>query len=183
MTRRGSRAGSSDPNGPRSWVLTVDKQHRLRLREEVASVVPWLPTDAGTIECLAMVGPAGGLVVSPADLPKEHAEVIIQLRSRQIGRQQVGSRIVEYARYAAATWPVPISWEAKARRYTLTLPEGARKLKLAPNRGERAVVFAAGEVLEVWRADEWVAYIRTLARDLDEVRDSAIDQLADENAT
>ena len=123
------------------------------------------------------------MVVSPADLLKEDAEVIIQLGSRQIGRQQVRSRIVEYARYAASTWPVSISWEAKARRYTFTLPEGARMLRLAPSRGERAVVFAVGEILEVWPADEWVAYIRTLARDLDEVRESAIEQLADENAT
>jgi hypothetical protein len=70
----------------------------------------------------------------------------------------------------------------ESNRFTFTLPEGARKLDIAPARGEKAVVFIAGEILEVWHAGKWVEHIRRLIATLDDLEESALESL-DERST
>jgi hypothetical protein len=54
------------------------------------------------------------------------------------------------------------TWEEKEGRFSVTLPAGARKMGLLPSKGSSAVVFVSGSIFEVWHADEWLAYLRSL---------------------
>jgi len=87
---------------------------------------------------------AKGLSKFPIDLPR------------------ISSNLADYARLATTTWPVTISREA-ASRYTLTIPEGIRKLRLVPDSEGLIVMHATGEVVELWPASAWADYVRKLA--------------------
>jgi hypothetical protein len=64
-------------------------------------------------------------------------------------------------------------------RYEFTLPEAARKLEIAPSRGDKAVVFATGEILEVWHVREWLEHVRAISGRLDELGERAIEAMED----
>jgi DNA-binding transcriptional regulator/RsmH inhibitor MraZ len=56
-------------------------------------------------------------------------------------------------RFLVSLWEVRIDGSRR-----LTLPEEARRLGLVPEKeGEYAVVWGAGEVLEVWSPERWLA--------------------------
>lgn len=107
-----------------------------------------------------MVGPYGGLLLSPRDLVEEHNEALRHLRGALVRRKEVASSRAEYARLLATTWEIPISRESG--RYSFVLPEEPRKLRIVPSEGEIVAVFGCGEILEAWPADAWIAHVRSL---------------------
>lgn len=50
------------------------------------------------------------------------------------------------------------------------MPEEPRLLGVAPATGEAAVVFVAWERLEIWRAEDWLTHVRSVARDEAQIR-------------
>ena len=164
--------------GPwQSQILKVDERARLRLPRQLATAVSWLASSHEDVSCLAMVGLKGGIVLCPLALLAARLELMTGLSSDQFRRTAAGSEILDYARYAATSWPVTISFEAKSSRYAFYLPEGARKLGLVPNNGERAVVFAAGEILEVWTAPDWIAYLRRVGGNIGRLEQAILQEL------
>lgn len=74
-------------------------------------------------------------------------------RRRILRWEQAGEPIAVFARLLAgggATWLYRVG-----DRYRFAIPEASRRLGLAPSAGEQAVLFACGEVFELWRGQDW----------------------------
>jgi hypothetical protein len=96
---------------------------------------------------LAGRGERGGIrLYSPAE--RERVEAAI--RDLDGGAETPDAGTLDLARWLGQTWEVSIE---KGGR--LILPEPPRKLGLAPNSGELAVVFLYGGILEIWTLEAW----------------------------
>ncbi len=60
-------------------------------------------------------------------------------------------------------WPLAFTFEPQAKRYTLTLPEGARQFGLLPGPEEKVVVFISGSIFEIWTRDHWLKNLTSQA--------------------
>lgn len=159
-----------------TWVLTVDDYNRLRLPADVELVVPWLGRGRDRVQGVASAGPAGGMRVAPqGSLESRVRPIEAALRAKGPQPHEPGSAWIAVARYAAMSWPLSVHVESS--RFTLTLPEKARKLRLVPGKKETAVVFAVGAILEIWTAEDWLIHIRSSARLLDELYEAALEEL------
>ena len=172
-----------NPGNPppyQTWLLTVEKGkgerpcHRIRLPREVGLLVTWLRAAVEPIECVCALGPAGGVVIVPATLVASSRRSLDSLISDRVSVPwEVSGPRFELARYFAHTWDLSV--QVDQSRFTLTVPEDVRKLGRAPSGGELAVVFAIGDILEIWRADAWCDHIRQVANSFNELRGSALD--------
>lgn len=73
------------------------------------------------------------------------------LAKRPLEINESSGRFADVVRYAAMSWPLTLDDQLR-----LTLPEDARKLGMLPGAGEQVVVFASGEVLELWSVEAWL---------------------------
>ncbi len=170
------RSGRPEPF--QMWVHTVEKANRLRLSHDLALVVPWLATETGRIECVCSAGAAGGVCIQPAKaIDATRRSLTTHLDRRASTPTDDASGWVALARFLATSWDVPIAIEPG--RFSLTLPEGARKLGLVPAKGQVAVVFAVAGIVEVWPAGEWVQHVRQSAASIDDLREAAFEELTD----
>jgi hypothetical protein len=178
MARGQKDALAATASAALTWVVRVTDESRVRFSLQAAAAVAWLAQEAGRTQCMATAGARGGLALSPVRAIPGHEDIVNALLRRPLTVQQASSALADYARFTAATWPVTVSRERS--RFSLTLPEEARKLRLAPSPAEFAVVFASGEILEIWPASDWVVHIREAARSLARLRERAREQVADE---
>lgn len=162
------------------WLRKVGDEgnsNRLRLPRAIGLVVPWLPTDSVSIDALAWIGASGGVAITP---PHEMNLLRRSLETRVAGRTATisdsGTAWLGLTRYLAASWPIPI--QAEQSRFSLTLPEDARKLGLAPLGGEHAVVFVANGIIEVWRADRWCEFMRQTTSSFEKMKLAAFEELS-----
>ena len=159
----GGRPSTSDlPGQPFVRLYTVEDAHRLRLADREltdGTLVPWLVPHQ-TADRIAVLGKRGGVAIrEPEDIEASLARL---QESGQLGDDQGGSRRADAARYLGSRWLLRFTWEEKEGRFSVTLPAGARKMELLPSKGGSAVVFVAGSIFEIWRADDWLAYLRSL---------------------
>ncbi len=170
------------PHRQAAWFLTVERQHRLRIPDAAKLVIPWLSSSPGSMKCVAFVGPVGGVVLAN-EKRLEALSKLVQghVKSRQVRVADAGTSWVALGRYLATSWTVTIGVESN--RFTLTLPEEARKLGLAPSAGQVAVVFALDGLLEVWPANAWLAHVRSSAESIDELRQAVINSLEEHSET
>ena len=174
--RRRKHEDSVHPVPFQAWFLTVEKQHRLRISRDAGLVVSWLDASSDRIECVAAVGPAGGICIGPASsIEPLRRSIVTNLGGRSATPRESGSAWVAVERYLATSWALSVSVEAT--RFSLTLPKGARKLRLAPSWGETAVVFATEAIVEVWPREAWCKHIRHSAAAIDELQEKAIEEL------
>jgi DNA-binding transcriptional regulator/RsmH inhibitor MraZ len=148
--------GRSQPEAP--WLLKVvkvDSRHRLFLPAGIADIVEWI--GSGGTECRAYAA-GGGVSLVPAARDELHGRLATSLSERRLTLDEVAVELGDVVRFAATSWPVSIDQQLR-----LTLPEDARKLRLLPGAGQRAAVFASGDVLEVWPADAWRRHVSALA--------------------
>lgn len=159
----GGRPSSSDPPGqPFVRLYTVEDAHRIRLADKEltdGTMVPWLVPHQSA-DRIAVLGARGGVAVRE---PKDVETSLARLQeSGQLGENQGGSRRTDTARYLGSRWLLTFTWEEKEGRFSVTLPAGARKMELLPSKGGSVVVFVSGSIFEIWRADEWLVYLRSL---------------------
>jgi hypothetical protein len=111
-----------------------------------------------SVEGIAVVGALGGVQILPQNgLFGRAQDLLSTALSDKDNAAQVdesGDRWARLARFIATCWPITIGVEAN--RFSFTIPEDIRKLELVPSYGGQSVVFAAGEILEVWRASDWL---------------------------
>lgn len=160
--------GKAQPGAPRALfrVVTVDDRHRLFLPAGIREVVSWLA--GGTIDCTAyVVGEGVGLV--PPDRDELRGRLDDVLTERRLKPDDAATRLGDLVRWAATSWPVSIDSQLR-----LTLPEDARKLGLLPQAGQRAAVFAAGDVVEIWPAEAWRRTMADLSRVLPRLAEEAL---------
>ena len=161
---RGQTQENSKKPAAQVWVRKVEGSHRIRIPGELALVVNWIPTGGGSVDCVARVAAAGGLQI----LAKQWFDERFETLNRHLAMtpplpEEAGAAWLPFVRSMATHWPCRLGSEAG--RYTLTLPEEARLLGVAPAAEEAAVVFGLGDLLEIWRRDDWVAHVRGAARD------------------
>src|SRR6266436_5053940 len=150
------------------WVLKVQTQHRVRIGKEIANWVNWLKPEKGFgTECVARLGPLQQVQF----LPKEREMLALEklkysLRAVPARADDVSTAWLDFARFAASGWKVTVKFESENGRFTFALPEAPRQLGILPSEGEHIVVFGTGEILETWRAPEWVRHISNLSANL-----------------
>lgn len=160
---RGLIAGPPGP--PVAKVYTLDLKSRLRLNgEELEGLVPWLCGE--TVERVAVPGPRGGVIVVS---PEAIADVLARLGPGDLQEDDAGSRRSDYARFLGMRWPLAFSFEPQAKRYTLTLPEGARQIGLLPGPEGKVVIFISGLIFEIWARDHWLENIKAQALTLSNI--------------
>ena len=81
--------------------------------------------------------------------------------------------MLDAARYFATGWNITVSYETVRERFAITLPEEARLLKIVPEEKQVAVVFATGNIFEIWPADDWRTYARSVGLKLTAVTEQA----------
>lgn len=164
------------------WRLRAIKvnpeQPRIRLPKTLSSAVPWLSALDKDVPSLATVGAKGGIMISPNSALSARTRIAKELSVKQLNRRAIGSELLDYVRHCAAGWPLTISVEAS--RHTLHLPDEARKLGLVPGSGERAIVFAAGEILEVWVPSEFLTYLRGVSGSIGRLEEVVLQELDSE---
>jgi hypothetical protein len=148
----------------RVWLVLVDPSHRIRIPlAEVKAVVPWVTSESEPIDCIASLGPAGGIQVEPAaSYEAMEGSYVGALGDAPPQSAESGQTWVEMARLLATSWRMTISIESS--RINITLPEPVRKAKQVPEAGGLAVVFGFGGILEVWDAAKWHDHVRMIAK-------------------
>jgi hypothetical protein len=171
---RGDQKIVGDPF--RTWVVTVDVKNRVRLPLDVTTVVPWLNPKAVQIECVGMPGPSGGMQITPLT---DHQQDVLPFAEAIAGAPPNASespqRWVDVARLLATAWLVPINIEVG--RISITLPEPPRTAQQVPQSGEAVLVFAFGNILEIWDALKWHDHIRATAKRKEAAISEALEDL------
>lgn len=145
------------------WELQVEEQNRIRVSlAEIGPVVPWLGVEPGSIDCVAMPGPVGGVQIEPyASQEALRQRFTEELRQDLPRSSQSGQGWIEVARLLATHWKLTIGIEKY--RINIPLPEPARKGLQLPGHPGRVVVFGCGEILELWEATRWYGHIREVS--------------------
>jgi hypothetical protein len=145
------------------WDVQVEEQNRIRVSlSEISPVISWLDIEPGSIECIAMPGPAGGVQIEPFDSQETLRQRFIKaVRQDPPRSSESGQAWIEVARLLAAHWKLTINVEKY--RINIHLPEPIRKGLQLPGFPGRVVVFGLGEILEVWDAVRWYEHIRQLS--------------------
>lgn len=147
----------------RTWVVTVDDYHRVRLPIDVRTIVPWIPDKAGTMECVALPGAAGGLQIVPLQVYENDSRRFTEaLGDRAARADEAQLPWVAAARLLASAWRLSMSIEAG--RISITLSEPVRRAEQVPISGRPVVVFGFGHILEIWDAVKWHDHVRAIAR-------------------
>ena len=161
------------------WCRTVDPQSRIRLDAELVKFVPWLdPAKNRDLACIAQTGPEGELQILQ-NIP--HGELLsgISKSLAQVAADasEASASWLRFARVIATQWPLTCSYDRKNKRFTIVLPKEARDLGLAPSAGSTAVIFAAGGLLEIWRASTWLEHIHKAHAELPTIIEAAADEI------
>ena len=155
-----ARGAIAEPPGPPIVRTYTVGDNRIRLEsEQLEALVPWL--DGKSVTRTAVPGPRGGVIVLP---PETVGDAVDRLEPGSLTAGAAATRRADHARFLGMRWPVTFSFEQKARRYTVGLPEGARQLGLLPSEDDQLVVlFISGDIFEIWDRDDWLEHVRSLA--------------------
>ncbi len=147
----------------RTWVLTVEAAHRIRLPREIAGVVSWLDTQGDGIECVGVPGPEGGVQVQPL---ASHEDEVRRMTEALAGTpprfSEADQKWMDVSRLLATVWALTIRFESS--RFSITVPEPPRRAQILPQSGGMVVVFGFGEILEIWDAAKWHEHVRAVAK-------------------
>lgn len=147
----------------RTWVVTVDQYNRVRLPRDVGSIVSWINVKPGKIDCIGTPGPWGGVQLVPRTEHEKDVRRFVKAIGGALPRaSESSSSWVDLARFLATAWLIPVNIEAS--RISVTLPEPARRARQLPKAGGTGLVFAFGEILEIWDAIRWHDHVRTTAK-------------------
>ena len=162
---------------PKIWVRTVESQNRLRFPVEVLNAIQWAGKKQDT-ECIAYVGRAGQIQIAQ-EMPSGQliARVNESLKISETPAEDADAPWVDFVRFFATAWKVTFRKEESRGRVTLILPREAREMGVAPLENTPAVLFVMGAIVEVWKASEWLAHIRSTRARLSSVEDSVLDEL------
>jgi len=158
---RSDRQIATDPF--RTWVVTVDQYNRIRLPLDVGDIVSWVNAKPGKIECIGTPGPWGGVQLVPrAEHEQDGRRLAKAIRGAPPSAAESSEKWVDVARFLATAWLIPVNVEAS--RISITLPEPPRRAQQLPQAGGTGLVFAFGEILEIWDAIKWHDHVRTTAK-------------------
>ena len=148
----------------RTWIVRVDEYNRVRLPlDEIRSVVPWINLEARQIECVGIPGPAGGVQVARlTDYRQDVAPFAATIAQIPPTESESSHKWMDVVRLLATAWLIPINIETS--RISITLPESLRGAEQVPQAGQAAVIFGAGNILEIWDSRKWHDHVRETAK-------------------
>lgn len=167
---RTAKSTQPSESGRSTLVVTVDDRHRLQIPAHLLARVSWWHDSGGPVECLALAGVLSSLFLI-AELPEHYQAAAARVSEQEggLGRMATASSVL--ARYLATSWRLTVGADGR-----VTMPEEARKLGLAPSRGESAVVFARPAGIEIWARDRWLEQIEQAASRLEGLVEAVLDE-------
>lgn len=145
---RGDQAPTEQPAGR---IYKIEKQNRVRFpSQDFADLLPWL-RGQGAVERVALAGSWGGLSLED---PERVRLALSRLEAANLTGRDAAGVTADYARFLALRWPVELRLD-EDRRYSINLPEDARKAGLVPSAPGAVAVLVIGEILEIWDVAEW----------------------------
>lgn len=169
--------GPEERESDNIWFVEIPPDKLVvRLQAVVKRAVPWLAErkSPGSLECTALVGPAGQIVIRPANrLPEAWKKVAASLKKRPAEFGDERRPWFEIARLQAASSLVTVSLEPNGR-VSIYLSTILADAKIGPGRGEDSTVLAIGDVLEVWRRDVWENWLRKSGENADATEKAAL---------
>jgi len=176
----GSYKNTTYPNAFHAWVVKVVEKNRIRPPKELADVISWLNTETGnSIDCLARLGPFGGLQIFPLNentekVPNKIAKSLDIFSPRA---EEASQNRIKFAHYLSFTWRVKLTYQPREKRFELVLPEEPRKLQYVPEQNEYAIVFASGEIFEIWHQRDWVKHVREVIENQQVILPEALEEI------
>ncbi len=162
------------------WILKVERQHRLRLSQEIVECVSWLSTTEGPITAAAHIGEHGQVCLSPPNARIQNRYDRLEKHLVAIGDGEgLSKEILALGRHMADA--VPLTFSKEKNRVSVVLPEELRSLKCAPEAGQMAVVFVFHDIVEIWRGDDWRGYLRSVHADLEKLIENSSEDLGIKN--
>jgi len=136
---------------PRIWTKTVDSQNRIVLPAELGLPERWGIEEGKPIDCTAI--PIGSILgirleAKSRDTCSELAREIAE------GPEEVDEEDLQRLRHLATRWDVKASPVRSS--YRLLLPSEAIDMDLLPGTGGRVTVFAFRQLVELWKAENWM---------------------------
>lgn len=181
MAKRGhTAAASSLTTVVAAQRVALDKADRVRIPTEVIEALSWLPLSKkgdGSIPCIAVRGPEGGIQIDRADgeLSQRRIELLAKLRERKPSALESGLKAVALARLYGDAWE--ISLQADSSHHRFVVPAELLDSGILGKDPKEVVVFAAGEILEIWGCAEWDAHLGRTASDAAELHRAAAREL------
>lgn len=177
MPRQASSISSD--NAASSAVVTLDVTGRVMIPQTVAQTITWIPTDNNNliVECIAVLGPSGGIQVDHVDgrIARQRHSILerLQQQGSVAEDQPFLTKRMEVARYFAVSWQLTI--HVMKHRHRLSVPRDIRRLGILPDEaGEKVVLFGIDDVLELWSPTDWINYQRELPNRAPELFDEVV---------
>jgi DNA-binding transcriptional regulator/RsmH inhibitor MraZ len=163
-----------------TWTVQVDDQQRVRVPAELKEKVAWLRDLVATsVDCVALPGPDGGIQLQQKEaFESEAAEFLTAIGARTPTGNDAGADWASLARLFATARVVDLQLEKSQIRFKL--PEAIRAARQLPEAGGSVVVFAFGNILEVWDAARFYESLQIVAKRRAALLARAIEDLANE---
>lgn len=156
------------------------KEFRIRsLPKSLSLTVPWITAKRGQpTVCAAMIGPVGGLILSPMEGEVIQIKNVVEktLYDHPPTFNDAGSERLKLARLAAGIWLVKFSFES-SQKFTLTLFAEMREIGIFPETEKYLVIFPTGGIIEVWPANEWRMHQCKLMKEVSNILAAARDEI------
>jgi hypothetical protein len=162
----------------RFWLKTIETQHRVRVGSELAELLPWVnPDSESQTNCFGFLGAYGQLQIAPA-LPGAllRTKIDDSLSERAAKPEESSMEWARFARFTATAWPLVISFEKAANRFSLVLPKEPRDMGLVPSNGQIVVVAIRG-MLELWMPEKLISHVQATSSTIETVMSLAADEL------
>lgn len=168
-----------DDSGTLAFIQVPEDKLVVRLKAAMKKSVSWLAERkvSEAIECVAVVGIHGQVVIRPKEqMPLAWKKVAGSLESKAARFGEERQPWFEIARLRAASSLVKVSIEPGGR-VAIYLSTVLAEAKIGPSRDEEAVVLAQGEILEVWRRDNWDRWLLRSGEEADVKEKAAIQSI------
>ena len=147
----------------RTWILTVSESHRIRPPREISAVVAWIDLAQPRIDCVASLGPMGGVQVEPfSSYEREARQFAAAIGTVRPSAVESRRKWTNAARVLATAWRISLNVEEN--RIGIILPEPLRRAQELPDSGGTVVMFGLGEILEIWDVAKWNDFVRSVKK-------------------
>ncbi len=160
------------------WYEKVDtRQLRLRVAEDFWHHCSWTKTATKAVECVAMPAANGQIQLYDGTTRDSSYQALTASLHELPAMLQEDPAIVDFARIHAAGRVIKITHEPAYNRCSIALSADLVSAGFGPDRGERAVVFALGEIVEIWSLVQWQNWLKEMAPKLQNLQRSVLDAL------
>src|ERR1035437_4877961 len=160
------------------WYEKVDtKQMRLRVAEDFWFYCSWTKGASKTVDCVALPAANGQLQLFPSTARDYFYETLGSSMRSSAASLSEDPLIVDFSRFYAVGRSIKITHEPEYSRCSIALSADLVAVGFGPSRGEDAVVFALGEIVEIWSLVQWRKLLREIAPKLNDLQQKVIESI------